>query len=152
MVSTFEVAHRPWPLPTRPWMMAQRWEDLLFMHWPVDAAALRARLPAGLQLDLYEGTAWLSITPFHLSHLRLRGLPPAGPFSAFHEINVRTYVTVGAKPGVHFFSLDASRLHAVLGARLFFHLPYEHAEMSMAGTAGGGFIYRSRRKARESSA
>src|SRR5438034_5652573 len=57
-------AHRPWPLPRAPWVMAQTWEDLVFLHWPMDPDDLRARLPRGLSLDTYRGDAWVSITPF----------------------------------------------------------------------------------------
>jgi len=46
-----EVAHRPWPLPVGPWVMAQSWHDLLFAHWPVDAAELQLLLPPQLQID-----------------------------------------------------------------------------------------------------
>ncbi len=43
--------HRPWPLPASPWVLAQTWEDLLFLHWPVPADVLRAKLPPELELD-----------------------------------------------------------------------------------------------------
>ena len=46
-----EVAHRPWPLPTGPWIMAQSWHDLLFAHWPIDAGLLRPLIPAPLEID-----------------------------------------------------------------------------------------------------
>ena len=54
-------------------------------------------------------------------------------FSNFNEINVRTYVSYGGKPGVYFFSLDASNLSAVWGARMFYRLPYWQASMKVTG-------------------
>jgi uncharacterized protein YqjF (DUF2071 family) len=125
-----EVAHRPWPLPAGPWVMAQSWHDLLFAHWPVDAAVLRPLLPPQLQIDVFEGQAWLAVVPFRMTGVRLRGTPPLPWLSAFPELNVRTYVTSGGKPGVWFFSLDAANSLAVAIARAWFHLPYFRARMS----------------------
>src|SRR5690348_5636242 len=102
------VEHRRWDLPQGPWAMAQNWEDLLFAHWPVPMEAMRALVPRGLNLDTFEGQAWIGIVPFRMSGVRLRGLPPMPGLSAFPELNVRTYVKSGGKPGVWFFSLDAA--------------------------------------------
>jgi uncharacterized protein YqjF (DUF2071 family) len=125
--------------------MAQRWCDLLFAHWPVTPDRLRPHLPEGLILDCHGGTAWVSITPFRLEGLRLRGTPPLPWISSFAELNFRTYVTQGGKPGVFFFSLDASRTLAVMGARAAFHLPYFSAVMHTVRTPDGVIDYRSRR-------
>jgi uncharacterized protein len=123
------TAHRPWPLPSGPWIMAQVWHELLFAHWPIDAAALRSHLPAKLQIDTFDGKAWVGIIPFRMSGVRPRGLPPLPWLSAFPELNVRTYVIAEGKPGVWFFSLDAANPIAVTAARLSFHLPYFNARM-----------------------
>ena len=121
--------HRPWPLPERSWMMAQTWTDLLFAHWAVAPESLRRVLPQQLPLDTFDGQAWIGVTPFGVRNLRLRPAPPVPCLSAFPEINVRTYVTVGGKPGIYFFSLDAARRAAVLAARRTYRLPYFHARM-----------------------
>jgi uncharacterized protein YqjF (DUF2071 family) len=131
-----ETAHRPWPLPGGSWIMGQSWEDLLFAHWRVDAAALRRLVPTGLELDEHDGSAWLGVTPFVLSHLRLRGTLPLPLVSSFPEINVRTYVTAGGKPGIWFFSLDTSSRGAVEAARRLYRLPYFHARMSVEHRGG----------------
>jgi len=131
-----EVAHRPWSLPAGPWVMAQTWHDLLFAHWPVDLAALRLLLPPQLQIDTCEGQAWLGVVPFRMTGVRLRGTPALAWLSAFPELNVRTYVTCGGKPGVWFFSLDAGNSLAVAIARAWFHLPYFRARMSCVETDG----------------
>jgi uncharacterized protein DUF2071 len=103
-----DTAHRPWPLPPGRWLLGQCWDDLLFAHWRVDADAVRRLVPSGLRVDEHDGSAWLSVTPFVLCAFRLRGTLPLPVVSSFPEINVRTYVTAGGKPGIWFFSLDTS--------------------------------------------
>jgi uncharacterized protein len=125
--------------------MAQTWEDLLFAHWRAPADALRALLPVGLELDLYEDEAWVGITPFRVTGLRARGLPPLPFVSSFLELNTRTCVTAGGKPGIWFFSLDASSELAVLAARHGYKLPYYRAEMR-AEWGGGEVVYDCRRR------
>jgi uncharacterized protein YqjF (DUF2071 family) len=125
------VAHRPWPMPSAPWIMTQTWNDLLFAHWPMEPAAVRTRVPAPLTIDLFEGRAWVGIVPFHMTNVAPRFVPPLPWVSAFPELNVRTYVTAGGKPGVYFFSLDATNSLAVAAARTFFHLPYFGADMAV---------------------
>jgi len=141
------VAHRPYALPRGPWIMGQTWEDLLFAHWRVDPAALRALVDPRLELDTFDGAAWLGVVPFDIRALRPRWAPP---LLDFPELNVRTYVTRGGRPGVYFFSLDAGSRAAVHGARLTYRLPYFHAAMAIERRAGAGAVrYRSRRRGRE---
>jgi uncharacterized protein len=109
--------------------MKQTWHDLLFAHWPLPPAAVRHLVPPQLTLDTFDGQCWVAVTPFRMSGIRSRGLPPLPGLSRFPELNVRTYVTFGGKAGVYFFSLDAANLPAVWAARAFFHLPYFHAAM-----------------------
>ena len=139
-----ETAHRPWSLPQRPWVMAQSWQQLLFAHWRVPPETLRKLIPAGLELDLFEGEAWLGVVPFSMRDVHPRGVFNLPGLSAFPELNVRTYVTRDGKPGVWFFSLDADNRVIVWGARRFFHLPYYRAAMS--STREGEWVrYASRR-------
>jgi uncharacterized protein len=109
------------------WVQRQTWLDLLFAHWPVPEEALRPLVPAELPIDTFDGSAWLGVVPFRITGLRAYGLPLPG----FLEANVRTYTTVGGRPGVYFFSLDAESRLAVRGARLLYHLPYFHARMAL---------------------
>ncbi|HET9324285.1 MAG TPA: DUF2071 domain-containing protein [Gaiellaceae bacterium] len=136
--------HRPWPLPESSWSIGQTWEDLLFAHWRTPAEGLRGRLPPGLELDLFQDEAWIGVTAFRLTGLRARGLPPLPFLSSFLELNTRTYVVSGGKPGVWFFSLDASSEPAVLAARHVYRLPYFRAEMR-AERSGDSVVYESRR-------
>lgn len=111
--------------------MTMSWVDLLFAHWPVPVQHLRSLVPPCLELDLYEGRAFIGVVPFRMEAVGPRGLgwlPARLPSPrAFPELNVRTYVHVGDRPGVFFFSLDATSRLAVWAARRFFHLPYMNA-------------------------
>jgi uncharacterized protein YqjF (DUF2071 family) len=110
--------------------MAQQWHDLLFAHWPIPPDPLRALIPSQLALDLYQSQAWLAVVPFRMAGVRLRATPALPWLSVFPELNVRTYVTLDGKPGVWFFSLDATNPFAVSIARAWFHLPYFRARMA----------------------
>jgi uncharacterized protein len=109
--------------------MGQTWHDLLFAHWSVPSEDVDRLLPPPLTPHLRAGRAWLGITPFVVSGLRLRGTPPLPWLSRFPELNVRTYVEVDGKPGIYFFSLDTARSPAVWAARRAYRLPYFHAQM-----------------------
>jgi hypothetical protein len=126
-----QVAHRPWRPPAGRWLMGQTWGDVLFAHWRVPESALRALVPDEIEIDTFDGRAWLGITPLRVTGLRLRGTLPVPGLSSFPELNVRTYVTDGEKPGILFFSLDAASGMAVTAARRFYKLPYFRARMTL---------------------
>jgi uncharacterized protein YqjF (DUF2071 family) len=114
--------------------MQQRWHEISFFHWRCEPALLQDRLPAPLAFDIFDGAAWISLTPFLLQGLR----PPLVPRCLgldFPETNLRTYVQGPRGPGVWFFSLDAARLSAVVGARTGYGLPYYRARMEVRITA-----------------
>ncbi|MFI4916153.1 MAG: YqjF family protein, partial [Phycisphaerales bacterium JB060] len=107
------------------------WSRLLFMHWPVPIDVLRPHVPPMLDIDTFDGSAWLGVVPFTMTGVRARWTPALPGPGAFHELNVRTYVTHRDKPGVWFFSLDAARRLAVEVARSTFRLAYFTARMSL---------------------
>jgi uncharacterized protein YqjF (DUF2071 family) len=111
--------------------MGQTWDDLLFAHYRVPVEQLREHVPEGLDIQEHSGSGWLGVTPFAVTGLRARGLPALPLVSSFLELNVRTYVTRDEKPGIWFFSLDASSRLAVEAARLLYRLPYFHARISL---------------------
>ncbi len=111
------------------------WHELLFIHWPVRADLLRPLVPSELEIDTFDDEAWLGIVPFRMSGVHPRYIASLPWFSAFPELNVRTYVKAGGKPGVWFFSLDAANPVAVRVARTAFHLPYFDARMSSLNKA-----------------
>lgn len=139
-----QLDHRPYPMPTTPWFMTQTWHDVLFLHWPADQQMLSGLLPPGLELDLYEGLAYVAITPFHMTNVAPRGLPAVPMLSSMAEVNVRTYVIAKGVPAVYFFSLDAASSLAVGAARAMFHLPYYSARMQVEQRQGW-IHYRSQR-------
>ena len=137
--------HRPWALPNLPWTMKQTWSDLLFAHYPIKFEVLRELVPEALHVDSYNGMCWISVVPFRMSGVRLRGLPPVPGTDEFPELNVRTYVTLDGKPGVYFFSLDAANRIAVKGAKTLYYLPYWYANMEMRNN-GEMIAFNSKRK------
>jgi hypothetical protein len=128
--------------------MTQSWHDLLFAHWPIEPAALRDRVPRELPIDVYDRRAWIGVVPFHMTNVAMRGLQWL-PVAAFPELNVRTYITVDGKPGVYFFSLDATSPIAVYTARAMFGLPYYRATMDVE-SSDRRVSYRSVRKGGQS--
>lgn len=111
--------------------MGQTWDDLLFVHYRVPLEQLRPLVPDGLEVQQHSGSAWLGVTPFVVTGLRARGLLPLPFASSFRELNVRTYVTRDDKPGIWFFSLDASSQLAVEAARRLYRLPYFRADITV---------------------
>lgn len=120
------------------------WVDLAFLHWPVPLKALRSLVPAALEIDTFDGSGWVAVTPFQMRGVRLRAVPPIPTATDFLELNVRTYVRHKGRSGVWFFSLDAASWLAVAGARAVTGLPYVHARMS-ARRDGESVVYRSDR-------
>jgi uncharacterized protein YqjF (DUF2071 family) len=143
-----KLDHRPWNIPERPWTWRQSWCDLLFAHWPVPSAMLRRFVPPSLTLQEFDGSAWIGVVPFRMEGVMRRPLPDLPWVSAFPELNVRTYVEHGGKPGVWFLSLDATNALAVWAARRFFHLPYYRAAMTLTPN-GDKFRYASARRGAE---
>lgn len=130
--SVRETAHRAWPMPSSRWIMGQTWESLVFVHWRVAVDELRPFIPSGLEIEEFDGSAWLGIVPFRITGLRPRGMVPVRGLSTFNELNVRTYVrTADGKPGVWFFSLEATSRLAVRAARRQYRLPYFDARMTL---------------------
>jgi uncharacterized protein YqjF (DUF2071 family) len=123
--------------------MRMSWEHLAFLHWRVSPDWLAARLPRGLEVDCHEGSAWLGVVPFFMTHVRPRGWPGLPTTRNFLELNLRTYVTREGRAGVWFFSLDADSWLSVRGARMGFHLPYFDADMDASVTSD--VAYRSER-------
>src|SRR2546421_1701350 len=117
--------------PAGPGLMRQNWGKLLFMHWAINPELLRPLIPSHLSIDTFDGKAWIGVVPFTMWGIRASFLPPIPGTSAFHELNVRTYVTLNGVSGVWFFSLDAANRLAVWAARKFYNLPYFNAQMSL---------------------
>ncbi|MDB5235911.1 MAG: hypothetical protein JWR44_2904 [Hymenobacter sp.] len=127
VASRLALRERPMGSP----LLRQEWSELLFMHWAVPVELLQPLLPPRLQIDTYDGMAWLAVVPFRMSKVRTRITPPVPGTDEFLELNVRTYVHLDGVPGVWFLSLDATSALAVWTARTFFNLPYLRAAMRL---------------------
>src|ERR1051326_2395412 len=125
-------------------LMYQSWTNISFLHWVYDAKSLQATLPAGLNIKLFNDSAWITLSPFLLENLRAPFVPSLPWLSRFPETNLRTYVNGPAGPGIWFFSLDADRLAAVIGARASFGLPYHWSDMRVKREANRMDYYSSR--------
>ena len=142
------TSHKPRPLPSGRWLMRQRWNDLLFAHWPVPAASIAPLVPEGLQVDTFQGSAWLGVMPFWMDRIKVRGIPPIPGARSFPDLSLRTYVREEktGTPGVYCLSLDASNLLAVAAGHAFYHLPYHWAEMRLEQRTEREFSFFSRRR------
>lgn len=142
------TGHRPWPLPEGNWRLTQRWNDLLFAHWPVPAAEIAPLIPPGLAVDTFDGSAWVGVVPFWMDQVRARALPTVVGLRRFPELNLRTYVHEPHtnRAGVYFFSLDAASLPAVVAAHALYHLPYYWSRMRIDHTGDREFLYSSERR------
>lgn len=112
-----------------PWTSFQRWKNLALLHWKIDEQRVRHLIPVPLELDTFDGAAYIGIVPFTMEGVRARLLPSVPRYSSFPELNVRTYVKYKGISGVYFFSLDASRRLFVWGGRRFYKLPYFPSHM-----------------------
>lgn len=110
------------------WVWSQHWLDLLFLHWRTPVTALRPLVPSGLEIQTYEGTAWVSLVCFRL-RVRPRWLPFLPGLSNLVEVNLRTYVCCHDKPGIYFVHMWADNRRAICLARWLTPLPYSHARL-----------------------
>jgi len=122
----------------------QKWRNLLFLHWRLPAAAVRAAVPPELELDLWDGEAYVGVVPFEMRDIRPSWLPGVLALD-FLETNLRTYVHFRGEPGVFFFSLEASSWLAVQAARWGWGLPYHFARMQQVARDDGSVRYVSAR-------
>jgi len=142
------TSHRPRPLPSGRWVLKQRWNDMLFANWPVPASLLAPLIPEGLQVDTFQGSAWLGVMPFWIEQIKVRGLPPLPGARSFPHLSLRTYVRdpQTGTLGLSFLSLEASNLLAAAVGRTFYRLPYHWAEMHLEQRSEREFAFYSRRR------
>ena len=113
-------------------VIRQSWLELTFLHWSFDPDVVRPLVPRDLELDLWGEKCSVGLVPFIVDDITLVKAPAVPWLSRFNETNVRTYVLDRyGRRGVWFFSLDAARLAAVVGARIGYALPYYWAGMSV---------------------
>ena len=138
--------HLPFPMPERKHSLEQNWVSLTFMHWEVDPDILRAHVPEDLEIDLFDGKAYIGIIPFRMEKVRPRKLPSVPLISNFPEFNIRAYVTSNGKSGVYFLTLDAQSYITCLYAPFAYSLPYKYAKCNLERNNQNGFIWHSKRR------
>lgn len=121
--------HRPYEIPSTMWTWQQVWENILFLHFHVPKEIIEPQIPSQLDIDCFEGKAWIGLIPFYMREIARRPFPPVPGLKEFPEFNVRTYVRHGNRRGIWFFSLDITNRLAAWAARTLFHLPYRTASM-----------------------
>jgi hypothetical protein len=130
-------------------VMRPQWQHLLFLHWDFAPQVVQNLLPEGLEIDTFQGRAYIGLVPFVMKNVRPHFVPDLGKcghfYEDFAELNVRTYVKRDGVPGVWFFSLDAASSLAVLAARIWFGLPYFKARMRFGRDKNGVFRFWSKR-------
>jgi uncharacterized protein YqjF (DUF2071 family) len=120
------------PPPCNKWKWSQQWRDALFLHWPASTAWLRKQLPTSLDIDLFEGQAWVSFVGFHLRAMRHRLCPPVPFLTGCLELNLRTYVRYRGEEAIYFLNMYADRWPIVAAARCLTPLPYTLARLQYA--------------------
>jgi uncharacterized protein YqjF (DUF2071 family) len=119
-----------------PWLVGQREQELLFLHWSLTPELIRPLVPPQFELDLRDGVAWVTMIPFRMSGLHARWLPPMPLLSTFAEVDLITYVRAGSVPGVTALRIDAATTVGTWVGR-FFSLPYHHSQVTL--TTDGGW-------------
>ncbi len=126
--------------------LTAQWLDLVMLNYEVAPALLRPHVPAGTQLDLWQGAAIVSVVGFRFAGTRVLGLPIPGHVD-FEEVNLRFYVSrreAGAgdesKRAVVFLRELVPRRAIAWTARAWYNEPYRaipmrHAVTPMAGDA-----------------
>lgn len=124
------TANRQYPLPEKKWKYYQEWHNTLFFHWKVPKNLIENYIPDGLELDLHNDIAWISLVAFEVKNMTLRNVPPLPYISNFHEINIRTYVIKDGIPGIYLFSIETDKFIEVLLTRIFIGLPYKKSKIN----------------------
>lgn len=127
--------HRPWPLPVSQWGFYQEWNRVVFLHWKVDEKDVRPLVPDEIEIDTFEGDAWVSAVAFSMERTRPRQMPAFAPVSNFPELNIRTYIKYKGRAGGYFLSIEAGNRMACVLARQLSGMPYRHSYMSRKGEA-----------------
>ena len=122
--------HRPWGLPSNPWRYYQEWNNAVFLHWQVSVDNLRKWVPSDIEIDLFDGKAWVSVVAFTMERIRPKYLPSFPPISNFDEINIRTYGKYKGKTGVYFLSIEGGTKISCQIAKSLSELPYRYSKMT----------------------
>jgi uncharacterized protein YqjF (DUF2071 family) len=130
--------------------LTAEWRDLAMLNYEIDPALVAARMPAGTEIDLFDGKAFISLVGFRFLSTRVFGVPV--PFHRdFEEVNLRFYVRRReggvVKRGVVFIQEIVPRRAIAAVARLAYNENYRSLPMTheIARSNGGvqvGYAWR----------
>lgn len=113
---------------SRPFLTAE-WRNLFLATYAVPPALLRPRLPPGLELDMRDGNAFVSLVAFQFCNTRVLGVPWPG-YRNFTELNLRFYVRHGEDRGVVFVREFVPQHLVAWLARTIYNEPYRSAPLT----------------------
>jgi uncharacterized protein YqjF (DUF2071 family) len=116
--------------PSPPWIVFMTWRDLLFASWRVPVDVVRPKVPPELELDTFDGSAWVSLVPMQVTDSHFRGVVSIPGLESFRELNLRTYVKRNGKGGVYFLSIECPAAVCDWMAYHFFGVPYLRAQIA----------------------
>jgi uncharacterized protein YqjF (DUF2071 family) len=108
--------------------LTARWQDLIMANYQVEPSLLASRVPAGTELDLYDGRCFVSLVGFMFLDARVLGMPI--PFHVnFEEVNLRFYIKRAlpneTRRAVCFVKEIVPRYAIATVARVIYGEPYE---------------------------
>ena len=116
-----------------PGFITAHWQNLALLSWPIDDSAVTRLLPRGLEIDRFNGDAFVSAVGLTISNLRVLGVP-TWP-TKFQQVNFRFYVrqrwsSGGCRRGVVFLKQLVPHRTTALTARLLYGEPFARLPMS----------------------
>ena len=93
--------------------------------------AVRPLVPPELEIDLFEGQAWVTLAPRRMEDVRWEHLPEMAGSRAYTELSVRTYVRCGDRRGIYLLSLDVDSGWLAAAGSTFLDLPASVARMTL---------------------
>src|SRR5512138_986587 len=109
--------------------LTAEWKNLLMLNYAVDPSLLGSFVPAGTELDAFEGKTYVSLVGFEFNRTCVLGCRV--PFHQnFEEVNLRFYVRRGSKRGVVFIRELVPKYLVSAVARLLFKENYSCVPMS----------------------
>ncbi|QDT00422.1 YqjF family protein [Adhaeretor mobilis] len=79
------------PLPESKPVLRAQWRQLVMINYEVDPEVVEPLVPAGTEIDFWEGKTYLSMVGFLFLNTRIFGLPIPWHIN-FEEVNLRFYV------------------------------------------------------------
>lgn len=107
--------------------LTAEWRNLLMLNFAVDPAILRPLVPAGTELDSWQGQTFVSLVGFLFSNTRVLGVPIPW-HRTFEEVNLRFYVRrelpAEQRRAVTFIRELVPRVAIAVVAKLAYNEPY----------------------------